>query len=200
MIIGLMGAKGSGKDTAAAHLVEKYGFERRAFADPLKRSVAALFDIPFSDVDKYKLDTECRVSMGYHIDDQGQTFDSEPVISNLTFRQMLQRYGTEAHRDIFGEDFWVDQTLPVGGYYPGRKIVVTDCRFENEANRIKELHGYLIRINRPDLGDLNDGHSSENDWFDIKPNITIYNNGTIEKLNITISEALGELFSGPDRA
>ena len=43
MIIGLTGYKGSGKDTAASHLVEKYGFTRVAFADKLKKSAAACF-------------------------------------------------------------------------------------------------------------------------------------------------------------
>ena len=33
----------------------------------------------------------------------------------MTFREFLQRYGTEAHRDVFGKDFWLEYTLPANG-------------------------------------------------------------------------------------
>ena len=54
MILGLNGLKGSGKDTVGAHLIKEHGFERRSFADPLKKSVAALLDIPYHEIDKWK--------------------------------------------------------------------------------------------------------------------------------------------------
>jgi len=38
---------------------------------------------------------------------------------SITGRQALQRYGTEGHRDVFGEDFWVDALLPVDSYTEG---------------------------------------------------------------------------------
>src|SRR4051812_5088987 len=66
MIIGLTGSKGSGKDTIAAYLIKEYRFERRAFADPMKKSVAALFDIPPWEVDNFKLDSTCYVAVGFH--------------------------------------------------------------------------------------------------------------------------------------
>lgn len=43
MIIGLGGAAGSGKDSAAHYLVERHGFEQVAFAEPLKAGCEALF-------------------------------------------------------------------------------------------------------------------------------------------------------------
>src|SRR5215467_14474429 len=130
VILGLSGAKGSGKDTVAAYLVKEHGFERKAFADPLKKSVAALFDIPFASIDQFKNNDAMLVTIEHR---------SNPSLhqTDMTFRTLLQRYGTEAHRDVFGEDFWLDYTLPVRGYYPGRAIVVTDVRFENEANRVR---------------------------------------------------------------
>lgn len=42
-IVGVTGKAGSGKDTAAAHLVEQYGFQQIAFADPLKRYAHKVF-------------------------------------------------------------------------------------------------------------------------------------------------------------
>ena len=68
---------------------------------------------------------------------------SEPY---MTMRLFLQRYGTEAHRDIFGDDFWVKATLPDGLDHSDRLIVVTDCRFPNEAHRVHELGGYVVEV------------------------------------------------------
>lgn len=43
--IGLLGAKGSGKDTLAAYLTDEYGYIRTSFAEELYRQVAATYDI-----------------------------------------------------------------------------------------------------------------------------------------------------------
>ena len=42
MILGFAGPAGAGKDTAAAHLVAHHGYERRAFADPMRAALYAL--------------------------------------------------------------------------------------------------------------------------------------------------------------
>lgn len=201
MIIGLTGLKGSGKDTAAAYLIKHHGFERKAFADPLKKSVAKLFDIPFSAVDKYKNDEECRVTLH---GDMGSYYDDINWWSSFTFREFLQRYGAESHRDVFGRDFWVDQILPLGEFYSGRKIVIADLRFENEAYRISQLGGYNIRIVRPD-SDLQDPHSSETPLDDDFIDGEVQNSGTIDELykdvermmdHILIAEANRFAFEG----
>lgn len=180
MIIGLAGLKGSGKDTVGAYLVKEHGFERKSFADPLKRSVAALFDIPFSEVDKLKNDSGARVEL----DGGPNRVEGEGVVSivyaDMTFRTLLQRYGTEAHRGIFGEDFWVDQTLPVQGYYPGRKIVVTDVRFANEAQRVNHLGGALVQVWHPTAETALDQHASE--VIDFECDYQLENAGTIDEL------------------
>jgi dephospho-CoA kinase len=206
MIIGLAGQKESGKDTVAAYLVKKYRFERRAFADPLKRSVAALLEIPFHEVDQFKLDEHVFVSVGYK--NQALPIVHEVIrdyktggerlgkqispnamwspIREMTFRQFLQHYGTESHRDVFGVDFWLDHTLPVNGYYPGRNIAITDVRFDNEAERIKRVEGYVIEIKRPNL--KSDTHVSEQIDFDT--DYVLYNDGTLDDLWSKIEDML----------
>jgi dephospho-CoA kinase len=54
MIICLSGYKGSGKDTLAGFLIEKYGAKRVALADPLKDSVAEEFGIDRTSLDDPK--------------------------------------------------------------------------------------------------------------------------------------------------
>jgi len=173
LIIGLCGLKQSGKDTIAAYLVKNHGFERKAFADPLKRSVAALFDIPFHEIDKYKNDP---TAIAVVEADNGVRHD-------MTFRTLLQRYGTEAHRDIFGNCFWVDLTLPVQGFYPGRAIVVTDVRFREEAERVKFLGGSVIYVQRDEAALVEkDQHRSEDIDFANLIDGSISNNGTLDDL------------------
>jgi len=187
MILGLSGAKGSGKDTVAAYLVKNHQFERKAFADPMKKSIAALFDIPFSEVDKLKNEDTCIVSLATYGPKNVGSYEWIKSHHDMTFRTLLQRYGTEAHRDVFGEDFWLDYTLPVGGYYPGRAIVVTDVRFANEANRVKELGGTNVMITRPGF-ESEEEHRSE--VFDFNADLSIINNGDIDDLYVATEEIL----------
>jgi hypothetical protein len=182
MIIGLTGYKGVGKDTVAAYLMKEHSFERKAFADPLKQSVAALFGIQYSSIDQYKNMDGMRVWMGHRV-------ISRDNQEGMSFREFLQRYGTESHRDVFGENFWVDLTLPVGGYYPGRAIVVTDVRFSNEAARIRDLGGTVVRIIRGNAAPFDqDHHRSEVQDFDW--DYILENNGTLRQLYDNVEELL----------
>jgi cytidylate kinase len=45
MLIGICGKAGSGKDTIADHLVVNHGFQKYAFADPLKE-IVKVFGFP----------------------------------------------------------------------------------------------------------------------------------------------------------
>jgi hypothetical protein len=186
--------KGSGKDTVAAYLVKEHNFERKAFADPLKRSIAALFDIPFFEIDKLK-NRDVLVGIGEIGEPEYQQWIQYIGIKGLTFRELLQRYGTEAHRDIFGDNFWVDITLPVQGFYPGRAIVVTDVRYRNEAERVKMLGGHVISIIRGSaaLGEQ-DQHRSEQFCVEY-PHLVdhkIYNDGSLEELYESVEDLLAK--------
>lgn len=189
MIIGLCGMKGSGKDTVAAYLVKEHGFERRAFADSLKKSVAALFNIPYHEIDKYKNDPYLCVKIVH----RDVTFGGEV---SMSFRNFLQRYGTESHRHVFGENFWVDYCLPLDGFYTGRKIVITDVRFINEARRVRMFNGAIAEISNPRVPLDKDHHSSE--VIDFQTDYVLFNDSTIEDLNVRIETMLENLAS-PDQ-
>lgn len=188
MIIGLTGLKGSGKDTVAAYLIKQHGFERRAFADPLKKSVAALLKIPYHEVDIMKNDNAIEISL------EAPMPDSLGVVSRFTFREFLQRYGTEAHRDVFGEDFWVDHCLPMGHYYPNKKIAITDVRFESEAKRVRLLEGSIVYVDRPGLG-TEDQHRSEAGLPGKYIDYVLVNDGSIDTLDVRIELMLDDLLS-----
>lgn len=63
IIIGLVGETGSGKDTVANHLQEKYGVKLMRFADPLKDSLGTLFK-KFSKEDQQWLSLKLRERFG----------------------------------------------------------------------------------------------------------------------------------------
>ena len=55
MIIGLVGKKGSGKDTMADFLVENYHFKQYAYAEPLKKLCQDLFCLTDAQVNCHAL-------------------------------------------------------------------------------------------------------------------------------------------------
>lgn len=161
-MIGISGRRGSGKDTAYGIISEWAGENnltsaRRAFADPLKWSFAriwfpeATLEEAIAWCDKIKLNSVIDAGNGVAV----------------TGRQALQHYGYEAHRGLFGEEFWIDQVVPVQNWRDkfsdnGRLTdicVVTDVRFDNEARRIRDVGGTVWNIER-DTGMI-DAHSSE---------------------------------------
>lgn len=161
-LIGITGGRGSGKDTAYGIISEWAGENnltsaRRAFADPLKWSFARIW---FPDATLEESVEWCEKIKRNSVIDAGNG-------AAVTGRQALQHYGYEAHREIFGEDFWIDQVVPIKNWRDrfstdGRLTdicVVTDVRYENEAKRIREVGGVVWNIER-DTGII-DLHSSE---------------------------------------
>ena len=151
----------------------------------MKRSVAALLDIPYQEIDKFKNDPKTQIVFGQNLDVESYEMYHRPAMS---FREFLQRYGTESHRDVFGHDFWLEHTLPSNGHYNGRKLVVTDLRFANEAQRIKDLGGIIWYIDRLTDREAVDPHASET--LDFRTDITINNRGTLGELYENVEEAL----------
>lgn len=159
MIVGLTGKKGAGKDMIGSYLIEQHGFVRVSFADALKESVAALFDIPVEQLETWKNDPHAIVSIGIAVEEGwmvgGRT---------MTVRQFLQRYGTEAHREVFGDGFWLDvarQRIAELHAQGHQRLVFTDVRFDNEAELIRTLGGQVVRIWRPEAEVSDDSHASE---------------------------------------
>jgi hypothetical protein len=190
MIIGLTGCKGGGKDTVGQHLVDNYEFTRLAFADKLKEAVGNLLAIHPDDCDEFKHIPTMRCG----------TFDlsrTDNLHSNhFTFREFLQRFGTEMGRNTFGRDFWVQQweeELYRNSYQTGN-VVATDVRFPNEAYRIIHLGGTIVEIVRP--GYEPDGHVSEEPLQRDLIDAQIVNDGDIASLYVDVDELMKGLPHG----
>lgn len=150
-LIGLTGRMGSGKDTAYEIMSGLSNrVKRDAFADRLKRSAA--YALGYEGPDPVGFCNELK-EHGV-IDIQGLTF--HPAEVPISGREYLQWYGTEAHRDVFGQDFWIRAVLPdvADHIWFGRKdlnpddiLVITDVRFQNEVEAIWQANGEVWEIN-----------------------------------------------------
>jgi hypothetical protein len=140
-IIALSGAAGSGKSTAAAHLVDK-GYTLVKFAGPLKDMMRAI-GLSEEHIEGILKEQPCALL-------QGQT----P-------RHAMQTIGTQWGRDIIGPHFWIGlwearalEVLDSGG-----RVVTDDCRFENEADAVRKLGGSVVRL--LGRGGIAGAHASE---------------------------------------
>jgi hypothetical protein len=205
-LIGLNGRMHSGKDTVCEVIESQLVTKRIAFADKLKMSACAALGIPFEDaVDAVRICDMLKERGSVHILLGQNEDDDHGPLHWFTGRKYLQWYGTESHRDIFGQDFWVDALLPK--WYPGSEghllqdrfpgtdvVVITDVRFPNEAQRIRDLGGEVWHIDADErLGTLpEDAHISEFPLTDELITWTLDNNGTIDELVDNIAYGLSE--------
>ncbi|WP_109512564.1 deoxynucleotide monophosphate kinase [Pseudomonas ovata] len=146
ILIGLTGHARTGKTTSADHLASEHGFQTYAFATPLKEGIAAMFGLNVEDL-------------------EGE--DKEQLIPwvGRSPRQLMQLLGTEWGRDMISASIWVDiaeQNLDalaeLEPYAPG--FVISDVRFENEADFIRKRGGLIVHMTRNDAPDVN-AHISE---------------------------------------
>lgn len=163
MIIGLAGYARSGKDEVAKVLVNKYGFTRVAFADPIREFLLKINPI---------------LDDGHRVEDFVKEFDWNIAKAKPETRRLLQDIGITA-REMFGEDFWIGLALRKMEYK--ERVVVTDVRFRNEINAIHTLEGKVFRVMREGVGPVN-GHISETDVDNAYVDGYIQNNGTLEDL------------------
>ena len=127
MLIGLCGPAGAGKNTVAELLTDSDGctLVQMAFADPLYECVSTITGLPVACLKDRDV--------------------KETVIPWLgkSPRQMLQTLGTEWGRGTVHTEIWVRITMERAKpeLVVGRGVVITDVRFDNEAQAIIDSGG-----------------------------------------------------------
>lgn len=159
-LIGLTGLPRAGKNLFATHLVENHGYVELSFAAPLKAASAVLLGMELWQMN------------GEH------NFDREAILPEWGFstRDFLQRFGTEAMRNNFGQDFWLKHMharIRAERLKPLSRIVITDVRFENEASLVRQLGGKIIEITRN--GTVRSAHPSDRG---VMADVYVPNSGT----------------------
>lgn len=195
MIIGICGFIGSGKDTAADYLVQEFGFRRESFASTLKDAVASVFGW-----DRELLEGRTKAAREWR-EQVDPWWSARLNMPNLTPRWILQYWGTEVCRNGFHDDMWI-ASLENKLRKSTDHVVISDCRFPNEIQAIRQQQGRIVWIQRGELPwwhDIavraNQGHvvaqqtlvshnihASETSWVGTNFDLVIDNNGTIDSL------------------
>lgn len=183
-IIGLTGYAGVGKDTVRTVLEELHGYQGFAFADPLRAMIEALFKTS-------------GISMRYMTSRSAKEIEIPAL--GISYRHLAQTLGTEWGRGL-DKNFWLDSAtghlvdlLRTG---TGSHFVVSDVRFENEADWVHAHGGVIWSVQRTHAPLVRD-HVSETGIDAIKPDWTIDNNGTLAQLQSQVAEAVAALELAP---
>jgi hypothetical protein len=195
MIIGICGFIGSGKDTVADYLVNFHEFRRESFANTLKDAVAAVFGW-----DRTMLEGRTKEAREWR--EQVDPWWAERLaMPTLTPRWVLQYWGTEVCRRSFHDDIWI-ASLENKLRSSKDNVVISDCRFPNEIQSIRDAGGKIIWVQRGNLPDwyqtaldANAGHNyavqdlkmrkihaSETAWVGTDFDSILDNNHTIDNL------------------
>lgn len=195
MIIGVCGFIGSGKDTVADYLQNFHEFRRESFASTLKDAVSAVFGW-----DRTLLEGRTKEAREWR--EQVDPWWAERLaMPTLTPRWVLQYWGTEVCRRGFHDDIWI-ASLENKIRNSKDNIVISDCRFPNEIQAIKNAGGKITWVQRGPMPEwyeiawlANQGsnpalnemkklgiHASEWAWIGTDFDITIDNNGSIDDL------------------
>ena len=195
MIIGICGFIGSGKDTVADYLVNFHEFRRESFASTLKDAVAAVFGW-----DRTLLEGRTKEAREWR--EQVDPWWAERLaMPTLTPRWVLQYWGTEVCRRAFHDDIWI-ASLENKLRTSKDNVVISDCRFPNEIQSIRDAGGKIVWVQRGQLPDWYDTaieanlghnyavqdlkmrkiHASETAWVGTNFDTIIDNNRSIDDL------------------
>lgn len=201
-IVGLIGAKGSGKSKVASYMEVNHGYYRHPMAMVLKNMLASA-GLTERQLNGDLKEVPC------------------PLLCGHSPRFAMQTIGTEWGRNLIGTDLWCAltehslRTIEEDGH---DVFVIDDIRFPNEVAMIRRLGGELWSIRRecaevrpswldrvcansktlycvlmrfaPGFISRRLQHSSEVYWYSFVPDRTIINDGGFYDLSRTVAQYL----------
>ena len=163
---GITGKAYSGKDTFGEAFI-RAGYRRISFAEPLKEAVAIIAGEPT------------------HLFHSAEGKEGFSPVLNCTRRHALQAVG-KGVRDVLDQDVWVRRALDEWDRMGRPNAVITDVRYDNEADLIRQYGGTVVKIERPNQVGLSGEaalHESERGISEHLIDIVIMNDGTIGELH-----------------
>lgn len=187
-IIFICGKKRHGKDTVAIivkELLEELGLtvDILALASPLKDILSESLGITASELNMYKDKGSCLTT----VSGLNKGFDSI-----ITYRGLLQKFGTDAMKKHFGDNVWSELHYKSINKSEADVIIVPDWRFKSEL-------AFYIGNNNVDIttvkvfnprGINKDEHISEIDLDDVKCKHHILNDSTLSDLRYKVNNMI----------
>jgi thymidylate kinase len=197
LVIGVSGTKRSGKNTFAdyikehleeqgksvkigswAELLKKSAYESLGFAKTLEVSIYELWADAFKQGHKIQI-----------VNSLGET------IHSISGREFLQRYGTEGHREVFGDNFWINQFWEANEFNGVDVLIITDCRYDNEAENVLGRDGVIVKIDNPNTDSEEDTHASEQGINEKFIEYRISNNSSLEDFKEKSIKVIEEIYA-----
>lgn len=172
-IIGLTGFARSGKTTVAEYLTDAHGYFHDSFAWPIREMVRNLLGYSWAEFDAKK---EAPV----------------PWLNNVTPRYLMQTLGTEWGRNMIHPELWTRACAQRihDALARNQNVVISDVRFENEAEMIRSLGGEIWFVYRPGVVLPDGAHVSETSIGRIQSDHVIDNDASIPALRGRVAALL----------
>lgn len=177
-LIALTGRRKSGKTTAAGYLAG-HGYNRLPLALPVKRAAVGM----------------CNGFITDSREDRPYLTIKSIEEDKATFRPLLEWIGITFGREYLGTpNRWIDEFRKgvLKAQASGAEMIVCDdMRLPNEAAALREMGFLIVRIQRPEIDrgmalvrahELAGVMPSERTIDEIKPDVTIVNDGSIDDL------------------
>lgn len=131
---------------------------------------------PFKSPEQVLVDLSTRLALVFETKASAAGMEFVPYILSLSPRQIMQWVGTEVGRSVY-QDIWVETTIGKIKRWvaEGHSVVVTDLRFQNEAEALQRAGAALVRVVRDDVTTKEAGHASEADLDRLPYKFTLRN-------------------------
>jgi len=214
-LLGLTGHAGVGKDTVADLLVAHARFRKLAFADALRGEIANAFSLSLDDLTKPHLKNVATVGLRMRLaprdflaavvlslsaaaPDHRTPLSNEWLDAPRSPRQIMQWWGTE-YRRAQAPRYWTQQLIKRLADYRREgetRFVVTDVRFDNEADSLRMAGGAIWQVIRPGhVGQVENAHISSTDGARFAPVAVINNAHDVRHLQgLVLSEFVARDF------
>lgn len=174
----------SGKGTISDVLINEFGYTEYMFAGPIKVMWTALCMVVGMDKD-----TVNRTLFG--------DLKEVPMeqLGGMSLRSFAESIGTKWGRDMISPTLWVN----IGSYAiwsmldKGKRVVVSDARYPNEANLVRDMGGVVVNVIRPvENGGLEPTLASEGHLRDYRFDATFVNDSTVVDLQAVVRNWMRE--------
>lgn len=195
--VAIIGKSRSGKDTVGQLLVCHASYTRLAFADRLKD--AALRVDPLLDSGDDLQECGCCYTEPLRLAEAVRMYGWEDVKDMYPeARRFLQEYGQTVRE--MDPEFWIRPVAEQvwNGTRLNMPCVITDVRYLNEVDALRELGALVVRVERPGAGLEGDAawHSSETELDDVKPDVVLPNGGSLDDLKRNVRALYTERLTG----